>query len=78
MTWHQWQAAYPTESSTGTSRRRASANASAHHCHQSTGLSWCCSRYGLVAVARRLAMVPIVPAARAPTAVTGSHRRRTA
>ena len=28
MTWHQWQAAYPTDSSTGTSRRRASANAS--------------------------------------------------
>ena len=28
ITWHQWHAAYPTESSTGTSRSRACANAS--------------------------------------------------
>ena len=27
ITWHQWQAAYPTLSSTGTLRRRASSNA---------------------------------------------------
>ena len=44
ITWHQWQAAYPTESKTGTSRRCASANASSHHGHQSTGLSACWSR----------------------------------
>ena len=56
ITWHQWHAAYPTDSSTGTSRRRASANASGDHCHQSTGLSACCSRYGLVAFASRFAM----------------------
>ena len=49
ITWHQWQAAYPTEISTGTSRRLASANASADHGHQCTGLSLCCSRYGEVA-----------------------------
>ena len=47
ITWHQWQAAYPTESSTGTSRARASANASSPHSRQSTGLSACWSRYGL-------------------------------
>ena len=44
ITWHQWQAAYPTDSSTGTSRRRASSNASGDHSHQSTGLSACWSR----------------------------------
>ena len=53
ITWHQWQAAYPTDSSTGTSRRRASANASSDQGHQSTGLSACCSRYGLVALLSR-------------------------
>ncbi len=53
MTWHQWQAAYPVETSTGTSRRRASANASGPHSNQSTGLSACCSRYGLVDRASR-------------------------
>ena len=51
--WHQWQAAYPTLSSTGTLRRRASSNAAGSHSHQSTGLSWCCWRYGDVALARR-------------------------
>ena len=44
MTWHQWHAASPTESRTGTSRRRASAKASCVHSCQSTGLSWCCRR----------------------------------
>src|ERR1700733_12367739 len=53
ITWHQWHAAYPTESSTGTSRCRASANASGDHGHQSTGLSACCSKYGLVALFSR-------------------------
>src|ERR1700727_1099628 len=56
ITWLQWQAAYPTESSTGTSRRRASANASSDQGHQSTGLSACCSRYGLVALLSRFAI----------------------
>src|SRR6185437_14156380 len=58
ITWHHWQAAYPTDSNTGTSRRRASANASSPHGHQSTGLSACCSRYGLVALFSRLLMKP--------------------
>ena len=44
ITWHQWQAAYPTLSSTGTSGAPASANASGAHSHQSTGLSACWSR----------------------------------
>ena len=44
MTWHQWQAQYPTLSSTGTPRLRASSNASRPHGHQSTGLSACWSR----------------------------------
>jgi uncharacterized protein (TIRG00374 family) len=44
VTWHQWQAAYPTLSRTGTSRRRASSNASGPHSHQSTGFSACCCR----------------------------------
>ncbi len=55
ITWHQWQAAYPTDSRTGTSRRRASANASSHQGHQSTGLSACWRRYGDSAPASRLA-----------------------
>ena len=61
ITWHQWQAAYPTLSSTGTSRSRASAKASSPHSYQSTGLSACCSRYGLVALANRFAMAPTLP-----------------
>lgn len=44
MTWHQWQLLYPTLSSTGTSRSRASAKAASPHGHQCTGLSACCSR----------------------------------
>lgn len=46
MHWHQWQAAYPTEISRGTSRCLASCNASSPHGHQSTGLLVCWSRYG--------------------------------
>ena len=57
ITWHQWQAAYPTLSSTGRSRSRASVNASGPHSHQSTGLSACWSRYGEVAAARRFGTV---------------------
>src|SRR5882762_4132798 len=56
ITWHQWQAAYPTDSSTGTLRSRASANASGHHGHQLIGLSACCSRYGLVEFASLFGM----------------------
>src|SRR6476469_6147253 len=58
MTWHQWQAAYPTLNSTGLLRRRASSNASGHQGHQSTGLSLCCSRYGDVEFARRFGIRP--------------------
>src|SRR5262249_20389512 len=69
ITWHQWQAAYPTDSRTGTSRRFASANASSDHGHQSTGLSACCSRYGLVAFPSRF-IVPIL--------TSYAHRRKRA
>ena len=41
MTWHQWQVAYPIETSTGTSRSRATSNASVPHGNQSTGLPAC-------------------------------------
>src|SRR3954464_5494408 len=53
MTWHQWQAAYPTESRMGLLARFASASASGPQGHQSTGLCLCCSRYGLVSRASR-------------------------
>ena len=65
MTWHQWHAAYPTESRIGTSRRRASANASSPHSHQSTGLSACWRRYGLREPASRFAIRPPYPRRRA-------------
>ncbi len=58
--WHQWQLAYPTLSSTGTSRFLASSNASGDQGHQSTGLSACWRRYGEVVCASRLAMGPIL------------------
>ena len=64
MTWHQWQAAYPTLSSTGTFRWRASPKASSPHSHQSTGLSACWSRYGLVADARRFGTLSTLARAR--------------
>ena len=54
MTWHQWQAEYPTDSRMGTFRRLASSNASSPHAYQSTGLSRCWRRYGLVSFSRRL------------------------
>src|SRR3954451_7992643 len=65
ITWHQWQAAYPTLSRTGTSRRRASSKASGDHSHQSTGLSACCRRYGDVARESRLGMGPNLATRRA-------------
>src|SRR5437588_9902541 len=53
MTWHQWHAAYPTESRTALSSALARSNASSPHGYQSTGLSACWRRYGLVWPARR-------------------------
>ena len=44
MTWHQWQAEYPTDRRTGVSAARAAANASSPHGYQSTGLSACWRR----------------------------------
>ena len=44
ITWHQWQLEYPTESSTGQSRRAASSKAGAPHGCQWTGLSRCWRR----------------------------------
>ena len=41
ITWHQWQAEYPIERRTGTSRRRASSKASGPQGYQSTGLVAC-------------------------------------
>src|SRR6476619_8563087 len=56
ITWHQWQAEEPTESRIGRSSSRARARASAPQGYQSTGLSRCWSRYGLVSCAKRFAM----------------------
>src|SRR6266536_3145118 len=53
ITWHQWQAAYPIESRIGLSSARAFANAASPHANQSTGLSACWRRYGLVSCASR-------------------------
>src|SRR5690242_1527632 len=44
------------ETSTGTSRSTAAVQASSPHGYQSTGLSACWRRYGLVSAARRLGM----------------------
>src|SRR5262245_18046408 len=49
ITWHQWQAAYPTDSRIGTSPGAASARASGVRCCQGTGLSAWWRRDGLVA-----------------------------
>src|SRR5688572_17842640 len=62
ITWHQWHAEYPTDSSIGLFSARARANASSPHGYQSTGLCACCSRYGLVSRARRFSLMP--PSAR--------------
>src|ERR1700730_11738033 len=56
ITWHQWQAEYPTDSRIGLPVLRACASASSPHGYQSTRLSACCCRYGLVSLARRLGM----------------------
>ena len=53
MTWHQWQAEYPTDNRIGTSRFCAAAKASGPHGYQSTGLSACWRRYGLDSALRR-------------------------
>jgi hypothetical protein len=44
MTWHQWQAEYPIETSSGLSSSRARPRASGPHGSQSTGFSACCKR----------------------------------
>src|SRR5271154_5211263 len=54
MTWHQWQAEYPTESKIGLSLLRASVSASSPHGCQCTGLLACCRRYGDVSPPSRL------------------------
>src|SRR6185369_6434705 len=54
ITWHQWQAEYPTERRIGLPVFFDSASASGPHGYQSTGFSACCWRYGLVSKARRL------------------------
>src|SRR5207244_2757823 len=53
MTWHQWQAEYPTERKIGLSSSLALRSASGPHGCQSTGLCACWSRYGLVSFPRR-------------------------
>ena len=54
MTWHQWHAEYPMDSRIGLFRSRASARDAAFQGSQSTGLSACCRRYGLVSLASSL------------------------
>ena len=81
MTWHQWQAEYPTDRKTGTSRFRASANASSDQGHHATGFSACCNKYGLVELPRRFTrtMIPQAQAARkgrCPTEVVPSLNNR--
>src|SRR5881397_2862066 len=67
ITWHQWQAEYPTESSTGLSSVRARTKASSPHGYQSTGLWACWSRYGLVSRPSRFSLT---------TTSSGSERQR--
>src|SRR5438105_8291981 len=61
ITWHQWQAEYPTLRSTGLSSARARPNASSPHGYQSTGLPACWRRYGLVSWASRFISPPTLP-----------------
>ncbi len=44
ITWHQWQAEYPTDSMIGRSSCLALSKASGPHGYQSTGLSRCWRR----------------------------------
>src|SRR5437868_12423881 len=73
MTWHQWHAAYPTESRTALSSARARANASSPHGYQSTGLSLCWRRYGLVESASRFTHWTLV-GVRVPSTGAGARR----
>src|SRR3954452_18011205 len=80
ITWHQWHAAYPTDSRMRRSSLRARSRASAPHGYQSTGLWACWRRYGLVSPARRLAArssacAPGVPDSLIPT-VSRTRRAR--
>lgn len=53
---------------------RASSNASSPHGNQSTGLCWCCSRYGLVSLASRFVCNFYCPLGERYEASTGTHR----
>src|SRR5216683_1206061 len=53
ITWHQWQAEWPTERRIGLFNLRASSSASSDQGYQSTGLSACWRKYGEGSVARR-------------------------
>src|SRR6187401_794767 len=61
ITWHQWQAEYPIESRIGLFSFFAVAKASSPHGYQSTGLSACWRRYGLVSFARRFGIGEKLP-----------------
>src|SRR2546423_3041749 len=74
MTWHQWHDEYPTERSTGLSSARAFSNASSPHGYQSTGLSACWRRYGLVSPARRF--ISLLSPSQAPALRDGRQSRR--
>ena len=63
-------------SSTGTSRRAASSKAASDHSHQSTGLSACWRRYGLVAPERRFGMTPACQSTGSPACRAGSSQSR--
>src|SRR5947207_9253784 len=63
ITWHQWQAAYPTDNRIGLPVRCASESASGLQAHQATGLCLCCNKYGLVSRPRRFSG-PVGPSPR--------------
>src|SRR6266705_467150 len=54
MTWHQWQAEYPTLSRMGLSSCCAFCRASSPQEYQYKGLCACCNKYGLVSLMSRL------------------------
>ena len=71
ITWHQWQALYPTETSSGLSSARASANASSPHGCQSTGFVGVLEEIRARLSARRFMLEPY-----AFTALPGRCERR--
>src|SRR6266540_427745 len=82
ITWHQWHDEYPTERKIGLPSVRARSNASSPHGYQSTGLSRCWCRYGLVSWPKRFVTAPNVVSHlrvagnRLGPAVVGFARRR--